>query len=256
MPVFTQICSADPATETTVTLATCTCACLTEGDMIIDSAYDTNSNIRTSLFIRIDGVIHWSNCALYLNATNSNFSLTGDNAPKNAMAMALLKQQQQQKVIGGLAVLRKPPVSSLPRRNDPFAPVRLSPTRTSHLYAGSRFRGKQKSGTVSYDVMVDIKMRFKPFEPMIDTFASEKFKYDFKDKDVIFMRWKEHFLVPDHRVEGINGASFAGFYYICYNKSTGEIDGYYFHRLSEKFQKLMLTHVEDQPLSFGSYEFR
>ena len=29
------------------------------------------------------------------------------------------------------------------------------------------------------------------------------------------MRWKERFLVPDHRVRDINGASFAGFYYVC-----------------------------------------
>ena len=29
------------------------------------------------------------------------------------------------------------------------------------------------------------------------------------------MRWKEQFLVPDHRVRSINGASYAGFYYIC-----------------------------------------
>ena len=26
----------------------------------------------------------------------------------------------------------------------------------------------------------------------------------------VFMRWKEKFLVPDHRVKDINGASFAG----------------------------------------------
>ncbi|KAF9111254.1 hypothetical protein BGX27_005169 [Mortierella sp. AM989] len=304
MPVFTQICSADPVTETTIILATCTCACLSEGDMIIDSTNDLNSNVHGGLYIRIDGVIHWSNCALYANAINSNFGL-GDNGAKNAMA--LLKQQQQQKVIGGLAVLRKPPVSSLPRRSDPFAPVRLPPTRTSHLYAGSRFRGKQKSGKVSYDVMVDIKdvnlkdsslcgylhinglteeypelttffdaeiignahsfvtkkwdvdvktdqehwTRFKQFEPMMDTFATEKFKYDFNDKDVIFMRWKEHFLVPDHHVEGITGASFAGFYYICYNKSTGEIDGYYFHQLSENNLSNMFGFGEDHSAVYG-----
>jgi hypothetical protein len=35
------------------------------------------------------------------------------------------------------------------------------------------------------------------------------------DRGVIFMRWKEQFLVPDHRVRSINGASYAGFYYIC-----------------------------------------
>ncbi|KAF8506358.1 vacuolar import and degradation protein-domain-containing protein [Hysterangium stoloniferum] len=34
-------------------------------------------------------------------------------------------------------------------------------------------------------------------------------------RDCVFMRWKERFLVPDHRVRDINGASFAGFYYVC-----------------------------------------
>lgn len=29
------------------------------------------------------------------------------------------------------------------------------------------------------------------------------------------MRWKERFLVPDHRIRSINGASYAGFYYVC-----------------------------------------
>ncbi|KAI0798030.1 vacuolar import and degradation protein-domain-containing protein [Abortiporus biennis] len=35
------------------------------------------------------------------------------------------------------------------------------------------------------------------------------------DRGAVFMRWKEKFLVPDHRVQDINGASFAGFYYVC-----------------------------------------
>src|ERR1041384_4746467 len=30
-------------------------------------------------------------------------------------------------------------------------------------------------------------------------------------RETIFMRWKEHFLVPDHRVRTITGASFEGF---------------------------------------------
>ena len=33
---------------------------------------------------------------------------------------------------------------------------------------------------------------------------------DDRDRGVVFMRWKERFLVPDHRVQDINGASFAG----------------------------------------------
>lgn len=50
----------------------------------------------------------------------------------------------------------------------------------------------------------------------------------------IFMRWKEEFLVPDHRVRSIQGASFEGFYYICFNQIEGKISGIYFHARSEK----------------------
>jgi hypothetical protein len=53
--------------------------------------------------------------------------------------------------------------------------------------------------------------------------------------DFVFMRWKEHFLVPDHTIKDINGASFAGFYYICFQKSTATIEGYYYHRSSEMY---------------------
>ncbi|KAG0202725.1 hypothetical protein BGX28_004859 [Mortierella sp. GBA30] len=241
----------------------------------------------SAMFIHIDGVLHWTSCALYASALSGNVT---DH--KNAITLLKQQQQQQQKLIGGLALLRKPPISTLepPRCYNPFAPVRILPSRTAHLSAGSRFQGKQKSGSSSYDVVVDIKhvnlkesslcgylhinglteeypelttffdaeiignshsfitkkwdadvkvdkehwTLFKPFEAMIDAFTQESFKYDFQDQDVIFMRWKEHFLVPDHHVEGITGASFAGFYYICYYKSTGEIDGYYYHRSSEK----------------------
>ncbi|KAF9988442.1 hypothetical protein BGZ75_009389 [Mortierella antarctica] len=324
MPVFTQTCTIDddPAT---LSLATCTCGCLTSGDlMLIDSSSSavasgsTSSLLRNSsdehavsapMFIHIDGVLHWSTCALYTSALNGS---TGGN--KNSITRLKQQQQLQHPAVGGLALLRKPHTSALqpPKWHNPFEPVRLLPSRTAHLAAGSRFQGKQKSGSSSYDVMVDIKhvnlkesslcgylhikglteeypelttffdaeiigsahsfvtrkwdadvkvdkehwTLFKPFEPMCDIFTQESFKYDFQDKDVIFMRWKEHFLVPDHRVEGITGASFAGFYYICYFKSTGEIDGYYYHRSSEKFQKLMLRHVQDRPTSHGSYEFR
>lgn len=54
------------------------------------------------------------------------------------------------------------------------------------------------------------------------------------NRDNIFMRWKEHFLVPDHRVTTINGASFEGFYYICFNQKSGDVSGIYFHSRSEK----------------------
>jgi hypothetical protein len=57
----------------------------------------------------------------------------------------------------------------------------------------------------------------------------------FAQRDNIFMRWKEHFLVPDHRVRTISGASFEGFYYICFNQIQGTVSGIYFHAKSEKY---------------------
>jgi len=74
-------------------------------------------------------------------------------------------------------------------------------------------------------------------------------------RENIFMRWKEHFLVPDHRVRTISGASFEGFYYICFNQIQGTVSGIYFHAKSEKFQQLELKHVEDRGC-LGAIEFR
>ncbi|KAI1260587.1 vacuolar import and degradation protein [Xylariaceae sp. FL1019] len=75
------------------------------------------------------------------------------------------------------------------------------------------------------------------------------------NKENVFMRWKEHFLVPDHRVTTITGASFEGFYYICFNAKEGSVSGIYFHSKSEKFQQLELKHVEDRGCH-SAFEFR
>ncbi|KAG0316111.1 GID complex subunit 4, VID24 [Dissophora globulifera] len=254
-------------------------------------------------------------------------------AVHSSHAMALLKQKAKQQQQLQLERQRE----QEERRRNPFAPVRVAPSRTFDLYAGSQFRGKQRSGSHSYDVMVDIKhvdlnnsflcgylhingltdeypelttyfeaeiigpkhsflthkwdadeltdeehwTLFEPFkcfarsvfngldgqdsdEDMSDSNPSlrssrhqyhcDPLKYHHQNENVVFMRWKEHFLVPDHRVQGISGASFAGFYYICYNKITGEISGYYYHQSSEKFQQLLLKHVDER--SFAAFEFR
>ncbi|KAK3390804.1 vacuolar import and degradation protein-domain-containing protein [Podospora didyma] len=99
--------------------------------------------------------------------------------------------------------------------------------------------------------------KFAPFKP----YAKQAKKgcqvliKDVAQRENIFMRWKEHFLVPDHRVRTINGASFEGFYYICFNQVRKEVSGIYFHSKSEKFQQLELKHVEDKGC-FGTMEFR
>ncbi|KAF5381016.1 hypothetical protein D9615_004057 [Tricholomella constricta] len=57
--------------------------------------------------------------------------------------------------------------------------------------------------------------RFPAFHDIKDELKRPHMKLADRDRSIVFMRWKERFLVPDHRVAEINGASFAGFYYIC-----------------------------------------
>jgi hypothetical protein len=52
--------------------------------------------------------------------------------------------------------------------------------------------------------------RFPAFKHIRHEAKRPHMTLDDRDRGVIFMRWKERFLVPDHRVQDINGASFAG----------------------------------------------
>jgi hypothetical protein len=100
--------------------------------------------------------------------------------------------------------------------------------------------------------------KFGAFRPYLKAMRKPKGNVHIQDpgqKETIFMRWKEHFLVPDHRVKTITGASFEGFYYICFNQISGEISGIYFHSKSEKYQRLELKHQPDKGC-FGAVEFR
>jgi hypothetical protein len=77
--------------------------------------------------------------------------------------------------------------------------------------------------------------RFPAWRPLAKQAKRPDFSYkNFAQRENIFMRWKEYFLVPDHRVRTISGASFEGFYYICFNQVSGSISGIYFHAKSEK----------------------
>jgi hypothetical protein len=77
--------------------------------------------------------------------------------------------------------------------------------------------------------------RFPAYKPL-SKYSSrpELVTKDWMQKEHLFMRWKEYFLVPDHRVRTISGASFEGFYYISFNQVSGGIEGIYFHAKSEK----------------------
>lgn len=98
--------------------------------------------------------------------------------------------------------------------------------------------------------------RFAAFAPLKSAVKSHRHHDpDFASRDTIFMRWKEQFLVPDHRQKDLEGASFDGFYYIAFDQRRATIDGIYFHNNSEKFQRLELTHQQQQPWRPVSFEF-
>ncbi|CAK4032231.1 Hypothetical predicted protein [Lecanosticta acicola] len=89
--------------------------------------------------------------------------------------------------------------------------------------------------------------RFPAWRPLAKSSKSPNFSLkNYLQREHLFMRWKEYFLVPDHRVKTITGASFEGFYYICFNQCSGNVSGIYFHAKSEKYQQLELQHVEDR----------
>lgn len=84
-------------------------------------------------------------------------------------------------------------------------------------------------------------LRFPPWRNL-SAHAKRDMKFDFPldgspwwTQEHVYMRWKEHFLVPDHKESNITGASFEGFYYICLNLWEGKISGVYFHSKSERY---------------------
>ena len=77
--------------------------------------------------------------------------------------------------------------------------------------------------------------RFPAWRPLAKQAKRPDFSFkNYAQRENIFMRWKEYFLVPNHRVRTISGASFEGYYYICFNQTQGSISGIYFHAKSEK----------------------
>ncbi|XP_067089476.1 uncharacterized protein [Osmerus mordax] len=132
------------------------------------------------------------------------------------------------------------------------------PTLTT-FFAGEIISRKRPFLTRKWDADEDVDRKhwgkFQAFYQYAKSFNSDDFDYEgLKNSDFVFMRWKEQFLVPDHTIKDISGASFAGFYYICFQKSTATIEGYYYHRSSEWYQSLNLTHLPEH--SMPIYEFR
>lgn len=86
---------------------------------------------------------------------------------------------------------------------------------------------------------------------LMQTFEDDSYMtYDYAspENSMLYMRWKEHFLVHDCRQRQLEGASYDGFYYVCLDKHAGTIDGYYYHQTSAEFQQLKLTLTYPRPV--------
>ncbi|KZT68128.1 hypothetical protein DAEQUDRAFT_728162 [Daedalea quercina L-15889] len=67
------------------------------------------------------------------------------------------------------------------------------------------------------------------------------------NRGAVFMRWKEKFLVPDHRVQDINGASFAGFYYVCVDFNPQQSGSASSHSSQSPISSDSSTHLPSSP---------
>ncbi|KAK6511906.1 hypothetical protein TWF481_000810 [Arthrobotrys musiformis] len=137
-----------------------------------------------------------------------------------------------------------------------------NPTLTTYFEGeliGSKYAFKTKNKNWGASEKIDLQHwgRFPAYRPQTKASKSKENSHtkEFGEQEHIFMRWKEYFLVPNHRVKELTGASFDGFYYICFSQITGDVSGIYFHSNSEKWQQLELKHVPDHGV-YGSIEFR
>lgn len=97
--------------------------------------------------------------------------------------------------------------------------------------------------------------KFAGFSPGMEVLLQDRaLTYDYRSNRFVFMRWKELFLVPDHHVDSINGASYEGFYYVCADLQEQVIEGYYYHHTSPLFQRLELQYHNNR--RFAGFEFR
>ncbi|KAM7536731.1 hypothetical protein Aperf_G00000082939 [Anoplocephala perfoliata] len=71
--------------------------------------------------------------------------------------------------------------------------------------------------------------------------------------DHVYMRWKESFILPDSTKNSDRKPS-SGFYYICLQKSTGELTGYFHNKSSERLQLLELKY--DPQVTSTAFQIR
>ncbi|KAJ2375199.1 GID complex subunit 4, VID24 [Coemansia sp. RSA 2607] len=131
------------------------------------------------------------------------------------------------------------------------------PTLTTYFDAQIVGSSAHSFVTNQWDATVDTDRTHWSFFPAFmqyrNHFDAKDFGYKLSLSDkYIYMRWKERFVVPNYKLSRINGASYDGFYYVCYDREAATITGYYYHRDSDHYQCLKLNHAEQT--TFSHYE--
>lgn len=95
--------------------------------------------------------------------------------------------------------------------------------------------------------------RFRAFAPYVEYKSDSLDRIDLSQSRHIFMRWKEIFFVSPGEDCGL---TIAGFYYVCIDRHTGAILGYYYDPKCQPFQMLSLRPVSTRNgFAFGDYDF-
>lgn len=104
------------------------------------------------------------------------------------------------------------------------------------------------------DVDVDHWKKFVGFTPLQARVRRDRGDdVDLSGCRYIFMRWKEIFFVSPGEDCGL---TIAGFYYVCLDRFTGAILGFYYDPNSQPYQRLQLNAVSlPSGYTFGTYEF-
>mmetsp|Transcript_14571 Transcript_14571/g.37185 ORF Transcript_14571/g.37185 Transcript_14571/m.37185 type:complete len:159 (-) Transcript_14571:1241-1717(-) len=98
---------------------------------------------------------------------------------------------------------------------------------------------------------------FSQFQPLrSDVKATGGKGLNLDELDCIFMRWKEVQFIDKRPLHA--GLTIAGFYYMCLDRTSGQLEGFYFDPVSVPFQRMLLQASMEDCFGFqsGAYDLR
>ena len=96
--------------------------------------------------------------------------------------------------------------------------------------------------------------KFAPFQTYKEAvLQGSSQSIDMSQSRYVFMRWKEQFFV---NVGADCGLTIAGFYYVCFDRQLGTVEGYYHDANSSPWQRLELAvHHDAHGIDHPTYSF-